>query len=202
MSDSYDFTIYFWTEYLVQFANRTHITSMGIDELNKYATIPTGNPNRNEVKKPSQLYAQSLIQEGYVKGMVMGYEDKMPLESIFSTKEVKDEILGKLNFATTLSFCDCLDCLLHAKNKAKRQSILFWLASKNAIDEDAVNDYLDNPDSIWRNGRGEFVRLNELYVLDINEERLKQLFGKNAKVMSQEYISQNLLNTNSLSIYS
>ena len=188
MSDSYDFTVYFWTEYLVQFANRTHITSMGIDELNKYATIPTGNPNRNEVKKPSQLYAQSLIQEGYVKGMVMGYEDKMPLESIFSTKEVKDEILGKLNFAMTLSFCDCLDCLLHTKNKAKRQSILFWLASKNAIDEDAVNDYLDNEDSIWRNGRGEFVRLNELYVIDINEERLKQLFGKNAKVMSQEYI--------------
>lgn len=187
MKDSYDFTIYFWTEYLVQFANRTHITSLGIEELNKYATIPTGNTNRTEVKKPSQLYIQSLIQDGYVKGMVMGYEDKMPLESIFSTKEVKDEILGKLNFATTLSFCDCLDCLLHTKNKIKRQSILSWLASKNSIDEDAVNDYLDNEGSIWRNGRGEFNRLTELYVIDINEERLKQLFGKNTKVMSLEY---------------
>lgn len=188
MKDSYTFTIYFWTEYLVQYANRTHITSMGIEELNKHATIPTGNSNRNEVKKPSQLYSQLLIQDGFVKGMVMGYEDKMPLESIFSTKEVKDEILSKLNFATSLSFCDCLDCLLHTKNKAKRQHILSWLANKNNIDEDAINNYLANKDSIWRNGRGEFVRLKELYVIDINEERLKQLFGKNAKVMSQEYI--------------
>ena len=193
MSESYDFTIYFWTEYLIQYANRTHITSMGIEELNKYATIPTGNENRNEVKKPSQLYAQSLIQDGFVKGMVSGYEDKMPLESIFSTKEVKEEILGKLNFATTLSFCDCLDCLLHTKNKAKRQSILFWLANKNNIDEEAVDDYLNHEDSIWRNGRGEFVRLKDLYVIDINEERLKQLFGKNAKVMSQEYIESDYI---------
>mgnify|MGYP002624762702 CR=1 FL=1 len=187
MKDSYDFTIYFWTEYLIQFANRTHITSLGIEELNKYATIPTENANSTEVKKPSQLYHQSLIQDGFVKGMVKGYEDKMPLESIFSTKEVKNDILGKLNFATTLSFCDCLDCLLHTKNKEKRKSILFWLASKNAIDEDAVEDYLEHENSIWRNGRGEFARLNELYVIDIDEERLKQLFGKNAKVMSLEY---------------
>ena len=187
MGESYDFTIYFWTEYLVQYANRTHITSMGIEELNKYATIPTGNMDRNEVKKPSQLYSQSLIQQGFVKGMVMGYEDKMPLESIFSTKEVKSEILDKLNFATTLSFCDCLDCLLHTKNKGKRQSILYWLASKNNIDYNAVSDYLNHDDSLWRNGRGGFERLNELYVIDIHEERLKQLFGKNAKVMSQEY---------------
>ena len=188
MSESYDFTVYFWTEYLVQYANRTHITSMGIEELNKYATIPTGNENRNEVKKPSQLYSRSLIQDGYVKGMVRGYEDKMPLESIFSTKEVKDEILEKLNFATTLSFSDCLDCLLHTKNKEKRQRILSWLAYKNNVDEEAVNDYLNHEDSLWRNGRGEFVRLKDLYVIDINEERLKQLFGKNAKVLSQEYI--------------
>ena len=187
MKDSYDFTIYFWAEYLVQFANRTHIMSLGIDELKKYATIPTGNPERTEVKKASQLYSQSLIQDGYVKGMVKGYEDKMPLEAIFSTKEVKEEILGKLDFANTLNFCDCLDCLLHTKNKAKRQSILSWLANKSNIDEEAVNDYLDNENSIWRNGRGEFVRLNNLYVIGFNEERLKQLFGKNTKVMSQEY---------------
>ena len=187
MSDSYDFTIYFWTEYLIQFANRTHITSMGIDELNKYATIPTYNPYRKEVKKPSQLYTQSLIQDGYVKGMVIGYEDKMPQESIFSTNEVKDEILGKLDFAKSLSFCDCLDCLLHAKKKTKRQIILSWLANKNAIDEDAVNDYLDHEESVWHNGRGDFIRLNDLYVIDFKEERLKQLFGKNVKVMSNEY---------------
>jgi len=193
MRDSYDFTIYFWTEYLIQYANRTHITSIGIEELNKYATIPTGNENKNEVKKPSQLYAQSLIQAGFVKGMVRGYEDKMPLESIFSTKEVKDEILGKLNFAQTLSFCDCLDCLLHTKNKAKRQSILFWLANKNEIDKKAVDFYLNHEDSMWRNGRGDFLPLKNLYVIDINEERLKQLFGKNAKVMSQEYIESDYI---------
>ena len=193
MSESYDFTIYFWTEYLIQYANRTHITSMGISELNKYETIPTGNENRNEVKKPYELYSQSLIQDGFVKGMVRGYEDKMPLESIFSTKEVKDEILGKLEFATTLTFRDCLDCLLHTKNKAKRQSILSWLANKNNIDEEAVEDYLNNEDSVWRNGRGEFVCLKDLYILDIHEERLKQLFGKNAKVMSQEYIESDYI---------
>ena len=194
MSESYDFTTYFWTEYLIQYANRTHITSMGIEELNKYATIPTGNEIRKEVKKPSQLYAQTLIQDGYVNGMVRGYEDKMPLESIFSTKEVKVEILGKLNFATALSFCDCLDCLLHTKNKAKRQNILFWLAYKDNVDDEAVENYLNHEDSVWRNGRGEFVRLKDLYVLDIHEERLKQLFGKKAKVLSQEYFEMGLDN--------
>ena len=187
MEDNYEFTVYFWSEYLTQYANRTHINAIGTKELENYACIPTSNTEAKEVKKPNQMYSQSLIQDGYVKGVIRCYEDKMPLEAIFSTKEVSD-ILTDLSFAYSLSFNDCLDALLHIKNKEKRQYILNWLASKNHIDEEAVEEYLESEKCEWRNGRGEFVRLNDLYVLGINEDRLRQLFGKSPNVLAGNYM--------------
>lgn len=197
LQDNYKFTVYFWTDYLSQFSNRTHITATGnkgsiAQELSNYATIPTGNLDKKEVRKPSQLYTQSLIQNGYVKKMVRDYEDKMPLEKIFSTDAVRD-ILNNLNFATTLSFEDCLECLLHTKDKSKRKDILFWLSTKHTIDHVLVNSYLCHENSKWKNGRGEFMFLKDLNVLHIEDNRLRQLFGRNAKVLSQEYIESTLV---------
>lgn len=189
MKDNYEFTLYFWTEYLLEYSNRTHITSVGIGELDKVATIPTGNAERKEVKKPSQLYSPTLIQDGFVDGKIRDCKDKMPLEDIFSTQEVKERVLAELSFAKKLSFNDCLDCLLTVKITTKRLSVLAWLASYEEINLEAVSEYLNHKESVWRNGRGEFVKLNDLYVIDPDEDRLIQLFGKNAKVMSQEYFS-------------
>jgi hypothetical protein len=187
MAENYDFTVYFWKEYLATYSNRTHINAIGTKELNDFATIPTNNSERKEVKKPNQLYRKSLIQGGYVEKKVNDYKDKMPLEDIFSTDEVK-KILDDLDFLNVLSFEDCLTCLLNTKDKAKRRDILSWLASKNYVDKELVNNYLDDENSVWRNGRGDFICLKDLIVLDIEEDRLKQLFGKNAKVLSSEYM--------------
>ena len=193
MRDNYEFAVYFWTDYLSQYANRTHITASGglrgpiAKELNNYATIPTGNLDKQEVKKPSELYSQSLIQNGFVKNMVPFCDDKMPLEMIFSTDEVK-MILDDLDFLSALSFSDCLECLLRTTNKSKRQSILGWLSSKHGIDHILANRYLEDERSVWRNGKGELTRLKDLLVLYIDDDRLRQLFGKNAKVLSQEYM--------------
>ncbi len=192
MCNNYPFSVYFWNEYLTVYANRTHITAINYpkpiaDQLSDYATIPSSNPERQEVRKPGTLYSQKLIQEGFVKKMVRDYEDKMPLEAIFSTKEVTD-ILNKLTFANELSFGDCLECLLHTKDKGKRKEILGWLSTKHGIDHIKVDEYLNNENAVWKNGRGEFVHITELYLLDICSDRLRQLFGKNTKVMSHEYI--------------
>lgn len=188
MRDNYRFAVYFWSDYLTQYANRTHITAVGIKELNNYACIPTSNAEKKEVKKPNQMYGLSLIREGYVKEKVRNYKDKMPLESIFSTKEVSD-ILSNLDFAYSLTFTDCLDALLCIKkDKEKRRSILNWLSHKSQIDVKAVDEYLHSKDSVWRNGKGDLIRLKDLYVLDINATRLKQLFGKNAKVFAASNI--------------
>lgn len=192
MRSNYKFTVYFWTEYLTQFSNRTHIiaqTPRGTiaSQLNNYATIPTSNRETKEVCKPEQLYNQGLIQRGFVKGKVRNYADKMPLESIFSTEEVS-KILNDLKFSESLSFGDCLECLLHTKDKDKRKDVLSWLAQKHSIDNSAISAYLNDENSKWRNGSGEFVRLQDLFVLHIDEYRLRQRFGKSARVMSQEYI--------------
>lgn len=187
MVSNYEFTVYFWSDYLTKFANRTHINAIGAKELDNYACIPTSNSLKKEVLKPNQMYCQSLIQNGFVNGIVRMYEDKMPLEAIYSTKEVS-EILGELGFAVSLSFDDCLDALLKIKNKEKRQNILSWLSYKNQINEEAVENYLRSEDSKWKNGRGEFVRLNNLYVLGIEEDRLRQLFGKSPNVLANNYI--------------
>ena len=198
MRDNYAFTVYFWTDYLTQYANRTHITASGglkgpiVKELNNYATIPTGNIEKQEVKKPGELYSQSLIQNGFVKNMVPFCDDKMPLEKIFSTDEVK-KILDDMAFLNSLSFSDCLECLLRTTNKSKRQSILSWLSSKHSIDHVLANRYMEDEKSVWRNGRGEFTRLKDLLVLHINDDRLRQLFGKNAKVLSQEYMDSTIV---------
>ena len=197
MCDNYEFTVYFWSEYLTQFANRTHITAGGIhgtiaQGLNKAATIPTGNIAKKEVLHPHQLYSQSLIQNGYVIGKVNNYEDKTPLEKIFSTEEVK-KILCDFDFATTLSFGDCLTCLLYTKDKDKRRDILSWLASKNSLDHTLVDKYLADERSVWKNGRREFVKLSELLVLHIDDDKLKQLFGRSPKVLLPEYIESNLV---------
>lgn len=190
MHNNYDFTVYFWSEYLTQHANRTHLTAIGTKELNNFACIPTCNAKIKEVKKPNQMYNLSIIRDGYVEGVVRNYEDKMPLETIFSTKEVS-EILGNLEFAYSLTFTDCLDALLCIKDKEKRQKILSWLSNKSYIDEKAVDEYLQSEFSVWRNGKGGFTHLKDLYVLDIHATRLKQLFGKNAKVLASNYIESN-----------
>ena len=197
MRDNYQFTLYFWTKYLTIHANRTHIIAGGINdsiakELNNYATIPTGNRETHEVKKPIEIYSRRLICDGYVKGMIPFYENRMPLEEIFSTDEVNN-ILDNLDFATTLSFSDCIECLLRTKNKEKRQTILRWLSTKHSIDHILVNKYLNDDNSIWRNGKGIFVPLRNLLVLNIEDDKIRQLFGKNEKVMSQEYIDSTLV---------
>lgn len=184
---NYNFSVYFWSDYLTQYANRTHINAIGAKELNNYACIPTSNLDKKEVMKPNQMYSRGLIQDGVVKGIVRNYEDKMPLESIFSTREVSD-ILGDLNFASSLSFDDCLDALLNIKSKEKRQTILNWLSCKSQINQTAVSEYLQSENAVWRNGRGEFAHLKNLYVLNIKETRLRQLFGKNVNVLAGNYI--------------
>lgn len=124
--------------------------------------------------------------------MIPFFENRMPLEEIFSTDEVNN-ILDNLDFATTLSFSDCIECLLRTKNKEKRQTILRWLSTKHSIDHILVNKYLNDDNSIWRNGKGVFVPLRNLLVLNIEDDKIRQLFGKNEKVMSQEYIDSTLV---------
>ena len=52
---------------------------------------------------------------------------------------------------------------------------------------------MNDDNSIWRNGKGVFVPLRNLLVLNIEDDKIRQLFGKNEKVMSQEYIDSTLV---------
>lgn len=52
---------------------------------------------------------------------------------------------------------------------------------------------MNDDNSIWRNGKGIFVPLRNLLVLNIEDDKIRQLFGKNEKVMSQEYIDSTLV---------
>jgi hypothetical protein len=119
--------------------------------------------------------------------MIPDFEKKMPLKDIYSTQPVKD-LLDKLDFATRLTFADCLECLLHTKKSELRRKILTWLP-ETVENPEIVKRYKNNPQSLWRNGRGSETMLKNLLVLSITENKLAQLFGKNKCVLSQEYMS-------------
>lgn len=183
LAENYTFAEYFWTDYVTKTQNFDHLKTF-VDDLNKYAIIPTDHPGL--MKKPSELYAWYLIDK-YVKGKIGNSDAFTPLETIFSNGKVKSEILERLHFGTSLNANHCLEALLTCTNKDDRKDILRWLTDKrSAVNRAYATELYNREDFKWQTGKGDRNRraLKELLVLDFNDFPTRQLFGKSDFVLS------------------
>lgn len=183
LAENYTFAKYFWTEYVTKSSNFDHIKTF-VDDLNKYAVIPTGQ--QGLMKKPTELYAWYLIDK-YVKGKIGNSDAFTPLETIFSNGKVKSEILERLHFGTSLNAGHCLEALLTCTNKDDRKVILGWLTDKkSSVNRTNATELYNREDFKWQTGKGDRNRrsLKELLVLDFNDSPTRQLFGKSDSVLS------------------
>lgn len=188
IAENYTFAEYFWTEYVTKASNFDHIKTF-IDDLNKYAVIPTAQSGL--MKKPSELYAWYMIDR-LVKGRISNSDAFTPLGAIFDNGKVKSEILEKLHFGTSLNANHCLEALLTCTNKDDRKDILRWLTDKKSVVNRAnALELYNREDFKWQTGKGDRNRraLKELLVLDLNDFPTRQLFGKSDSVLSWNHFN-------------
>lgn len=188
ISQSYSFAVYFWTEYITKSANFEHIKTF-ISDLDKYAIIPAQQSEL--VKKASELYAWYIIDK-YVRGKINNSDAYTPFESIFNNSRVKEEILSKLSFVSSLSADHCLEALFTCNNKDDRKTILSWLTDKKSfVDRSKAKIIYNDENFKWQTGKGDRNRraLKDLLVLDYNDVPTRQLFDKSDNVLSWSHFN-------------
>lgn len=180
-----EFSIYFWTKYLVAKQERGHLNrvkelldSHVIDEL---ACIPT----KDFMKKPSDLYSRKI--SNYVK-KTEDWENKLPLAEIPDIQYDDKYLFDYLPFMQNLSFSDCLCALFSFRGKESRQEIIRWaIQGYNDGVKDKVVEYRNNKDALWTNARNETVHITNLYALDENCSMLEQYFRGSDRIINRDF---------------
>lgn len=186
-----DFSIYFWSQYLIKLDADIRGVKKLIDEgkFDSVACIPT----KDYMKKPSEIY--SLTISSYVNKHVVDWENKLPLAdlpNIEYDKEEKRTLFGLLLSKpsnTRLSFCDSLYALFSFVGKERRIQLLQWMIETYDEKYDVdVTEYKADESAKWKNTKNDDKPIAELYALSYNEKKLEQYFGNLPKIINKEYL--------------
>lgn len=186
-----DFSIYFWSQYLMKLDADIRGVKKLIDEgkFDSVACIPT----KDYMKKPSEIY--SLTISSYVNKHVVDWENKLPLAdlpNIEYDKEEKRTLFGLLLSKpsnTRLSFCDSLYALFSFVGKERRIQLLQWMIETYDEKYDVdVTEYRADESAKWKNTKNDDKPIAELYALSYNEKKLEQYFGNLPKIINKEYL--------------
>lgn len=186
-----DFSIYFWSQYLMKLDADIRGVKKLIDEgkFDSVACIPT----KDYMKKPSEIY--SLTISSYVNKHVVDWENKLPLAdlpNIEYDKEEKRTLFGLLLSKpsnTRLSFCDSLYALFSFVGKEGRIQLLQWMIETYDEKYDVdVTEYRADESAKWKNTKNDDKPIAELYALSYNEKKLEQYFGNLPKIINKEYL--------------
>lgn len=186
-----DFSIYFWSQYLIKRDADIRGVKKLIDEgkFDSVACIPT----KDYMKKPSEIY--SLTISSYVNKHVVDWENKLPLAdlpNIEYDKEEKRTLFGLLLSKpsnTRLSFCDSLYALFSFVGKERRIQLLQWMIETYDEKYDVdVTEYRADESAKWKNTKNDDKPIAELYALSYNEKKLEQYFGNLPKIINKEYL--------------
>ena len=188
--ENYDFAMYFWKEYLFKPNIRIYSIKTLIEEkeFSNKVCVPVQN---GIVKKAEELYYRKIIKD-YVANKIEDWQDKIPNEEIPISEQ--DDLLNLLNFKKQLNFEDGITALLNIGDKAKRNFILRWM--QESFDEndngsiELVKAYKDSEKATWRNRRGKFTHIKELYALSVDDEKtnyLEQYFKLHPLVIESDY---------------
>lgn len=186
-----DFSIYFWSQYLIKRDADISGAKKLIDDrkFDSVACIPT----KDYMKKPSEIY--SLTISSYVNKHVVDWENKLPLAdlpNIEYDKEEKRTLFGLLLSKpsnTRLSFCDSLYALFSFVGKERRIQLLQWMIETYDEKYDVdVTEYRADESAKWKNTKNDDKPIAELYALSYNEKKLEQYFGNLPKIINKEYL--------------
>lgn len=186
-----DFSIYFWSQYLMKLDADIRGVKKLIDEgkFDSVACIPT----KDYMKKPSEIY--SLTISSYVNKHVVDWENKLPLAdlpNIEYDKEEKRTLFGLLLSKpsnTRLSFCDSLYALFSIAGKDRRIQLLQWMIETYDEKYDVnVIEYRADESAKWKNTKNDDKPITDLYALSYNDKKLEQYFGNLPKIINKEYL--------------
>ena len=186
-----DFSIYFWSQYLIKRdADISGVKKLIDDgEFDSVACIPT----KDYMKKPSEIYSLSISL--YVRKHVDDWENKLPLKdlpNIEYDKKEKRTLFGLLLNKPSnlrLSFCDSLYALFSIAGQDRRAQILQWMI--DTYDEKYevnVSEYRTDESAKWKNTKNEDKPITELYALSYNDKKLEQYFGNLPQIINKDYL--------------
>ncbi len=186
-----DFSIYFWSKYLIKRDADISGVKKLIDDrkFDSVACIPT----KDYMKKPGEIY--SLTISSYVIKHVNDWENKLPLKdlpNIEYDKEEKRTLFGLLLNKPSnlrLSFCDSLYALFSIAGQDRRVQLLQWMIETYDEKYDVnVTEYRADESAKWKNTKNDDKPIAELYALSYNEKKLEQYFGNLPKIINKEYL--------------
>lgn len=186
-----DFSIYFWSQYLIKRdADISGVKKLIDDrEFDSVSCIPT----KDYMKKPGEIY--SLTISSYVIKHVTDWENKLPLKdlpNIEYDKEEKRTLFGLLLNKPSnlrLSFCDSLYALFTIAGQDRRAQLLQWMIETYDEKYDVnVTEYRADESAKWKNTKNDDKPITELYALSYNEKRLEQYFGNLPQIINKDYL--------------
>ena len=186
-----DFSIYFWSKYLIKRDADISGVKKLIDDrkFDSVACIPT----KDYMKKPGEIY--SLTISSYVIKHVNDWENKLPLKdlpNIEYDKEEKRTLFGLLLNKPSnlrLSFCDSLYALFSIAGQDRRAQLLQWMIETYDEKYDVnVTEYRADESAKWKNTKNDDKPITDLYALSYNDKKLEQYFGNLPKIINKEYL--------------
>lgn len=186
-----DFSIYFWSQYLI----KRDADISGVKKLIDYGEFDSVEciPTKDYMKKPGEIYSLSI--SSYVIKHVDDWENKLPLKdlpNIEYDKEEKRTLFGLLLNKPSnlrLSFCDSLYALFSIAGQDRRAQILQWMIETYDEKYDVnVSEYRTDESAKWKNTKNEDKPITELYALSYNDKKLEQYFGNLPQIINKDYL--------------
>ncbi len=176
------FALYFWSRY---FTRRLAEFEEWIEKgmFNHVPCIPT----EGSVVSPEELYSPEIIH--FVRN-TPNWQSKLPAKLVVDSirEEGARKLFFTLPFRRNLCYEDCLHYLLIAKDKfgedyRNRTQIVEWIMEDDNREESLMQWYREQPNAMWRNGKGQFTHIKDLYVIHPDAKQEKNIFSGDEHVM-------------------
>ena len=177
------FALYFWGKY---YTRRVAEFEEWIEdgEFDEMPCIPT----EGAVVSPEELYSPEIF---HFARNTPDWQRKVPAKSVVDSIKEEDarNVFYTLPFKKELSFEDCLHYLLLAKDNRYgedykyRKTIIEWIISSEDRDDSLISWYREQPNATWRNGKGQFVHIKDLYVIHPDAKQERNIFSGDEHVM-------------------
>lgn len=180
-----DFSIYFWSQYLV----KKDADISGVEKLIEHGDFDSFKciPTKDFMKSPNELYYGDDVSK-YVR-YIEDWENKVPLKDLPDIKQNDGStIFSELPFKDSLDFLDGLYALISVLGQDKRTQILEWMIDNYDESYDGiVSEYREDKHALWYNNKNELVQIKKLYALNYWEKTLEQYFGNNPRIVNKAY---------------
>lgn len=176
------FALYFWGKYFPRHLGEFE-EWIKKGRFNTAACIPTDE----NVVSPQELYSPEIY---HFAKYTNNWGSKVPSSTVVNSirEDSARRIFLGLPFKKKLSFEDCLNYLLNAKERPgdeyrNRAQIVDWILEDTDRDEQLITWYREQPSATWRNGKGQLTHIKDLYVIHPEARQESNIFVGDEHVM-------------------